>query len=97
MRSYRREQGNIGSLPWGVGDLWLGGLGQDVRCQARAPTGRASAPASAGNQQRGSRATTTWVQEVFYFKRVGIALQPDLVVLTYVWNDLEELNPEWDL
>lgn len=29
------------------------------------------------------------VQEVTYFKREGIALQPDLVMLTYVQNDVE--------
>lgn len=36
------------------------------------------------------------VQEVTYFKQEGIALQPDLVMLTYVQNDIEELNPLWD-
>ncbi len=30
------------------------------------------------------------VQEVTYFKREGITLQPDLVLLTYVGNDIEE-------
>jgi lysophospholipase L1-like esterase len=30
------------------------------------------------------------VQEVMYFKREGITLQPDLVLLTYVGNDIEE-------
>jgi lysophospholipase L1-like esterase len=29
------------------------------------------------------------VQEVIYFKREGMALQPDLVMLTYVQNDIE--------
>jgi lysophospholipase L1-like esterase len=36
------------------------------------------------------------VQEVTYFKQEGLALQPDLVLLTYVQNDIEELNPTWD-
>lgn len=36
------------------------------------------------------------VQEVTYFKREGIALEPDLVMLTYVQNDIAELNLEWD-
>jgi lysophospholipase L1-like esterase len=36
------------------------------------------------------------VQEVTYFKQEGITLQPDLVLLTYVQNDTEELNPTWD-
>ncbi len=30
------------------------------------------------------------VQEVTYFKREGIMLQPDLVLLTYIGNDIEE-------
>ncbi|MDR4464493.1 MAG: SGNH/GDSL hydrolase family protein [Nitrospira sp.] len=30
------------------------------------------------------------VQEVTYFKREGITLQPDLVLLTYIGNDIEE-------
>lgn len=29
------------------------------------------------------------VQEVTYFKQEGITLQPDLVMLTYVQNDIE--------
>lgn len=33
------------------------------------------------------------VQEVTYFKREGITLQPDLVLLTYVVNDIEESRP----
>lgn len=36
------------------------------------------------------------VQEVTYFKQEGMALQPDLVILTYVQNDVEELNPAWN-
>jgi lysophospholipase L1-like esterase len=36
------------------------------------------------------------VQEVTYFKQEGIALQPDLVLLTYVQNDIDELNPAWN-
>ncbi|MGC4099463.1 MAG: GDSL-type esterase/lipase family protein [Nitrospira sp.] len=36
------------------------------------------------------------VQEVTYFKQDGIALQPDLVLLTYVQNDIDELNPAWN-
>jgi lysophospholipase L1-like esterase len=33
------------------------------------------------------------IQEVTYFKREGVALQPDLVLLTYVTNDIEENRP----
>ncbi len=36
------------------------------------------------------------VQELTYFKQEGITLQPDLVILTYVQNDIEELNPAWN-
>lgn len=36
------------------------------------------------------------VQEVTYFKWEGITLDPDLVLLTYVQNDVEEPNPAWD-
>jgi lysophospholipase L1-like esterase len=32
------------------------------------------------------------VQEVTYFKKEGLAFQPDLVLLTYVTNDIEESN-----
>lgn len=32
------------------------------------------------------------VQEVTYFKQEGILLQPDLVILTYVQNDIEEFH-----
>lgn len=33
------------------------------------------------------------VQEVVYFMREGLTLQPDLVILTYVENDIEALSP----
>lgn len=36
------------------------------------------------------------VQELTYFKQEGITLQPDLVLLTYVQNDIDELNPAWN-
>ena len=36
------------------------------------------------------------VQEVTYFKREGITLQPDLVLLTYVQNDIEEEKRPFD-
>jgi lysophospholipase L1-like esterase len=36
------------------------------------------------------------VQEVTYFKREGISLQPDLVLLTYVQNDIEEQKQPFD-
>jgi lysophospholipase L1-like esterase len=36
------------------------------------------------------------VQEVTYFKREGITLQPDLVMLTYVQNDIEENKGPFD-
>jgi lysophospholipase L1-like esterase len=36
------------------------------------------------------------VQEVTYFKQEGITLQPDLVMLTYVQNDIEENKGPFD-
>jgi lysophospholipase L1-like esterase len=36
------------------------------------------------------------VQEVTYFKQEGITLQPDLVMLTYVGNDIEENKGPFD-
>lgn len=36
------------------------------------------------------------VQEVTYFKREGISLQPNLVLLTYVQNDIEEQKRPFD-
>ncbi len=36
------------------------------------------------------------VQEVTYFKRDGIKLQPDLVILTYIQNDIEEVRRPFD-
>jgi GDSL-like Lipase/Acylhydrolase family len=36
------------------------------------------------------------VQEVTYFKEEGSTLQPDMVILTYVQNDIDELNPAWN-
>ncbi len=49
--------------------------------------GRLQRPARVINSGVGGYNT---VQEVTYFKREGITLQPDLVLLTYVVNDIEE-------
>jgi hypothetical protein len=36
------------------------------------------------------------VQEVTYFKQEGVTFQPDLVMLTYVQNDIEDYNVHFD-
>lgn len=72
------------------------GVDQDKTFAARLESllpGRLHRPVRVINSGVGGYNT---VQEVTYFKQDGIALQPDLVLLTYVQNDIDELNPAWN-
>lgn len=72
------------------------GVDQDKTFAARLESllpGRLHQPVRVINSGVGGYNT---VQEVTYFKQDGIALQPDLVLLTYVQNDVDELNPAWN-
>ncbi len=72
------------------------GVDQDKTFAARLESllpGRLHRPVRVINSGVGGYNT---VQEVTYFKQEGLALQPDLVMLTYVNNDIEALNPAWN-
>lgn len=81
-----------------LGDSVTFGLGvdQDKTFAARLESllrGRLHRPVRVINSGVGGYNT---VQELTYFKQEGIDLQPDLVLLTYVTNDIEEKRKPFD-